>query len=298
MSNVYFGQDEADIIFKELIDLDMELDEDPLSFGPKRINNKISFVRGMLSRCEREFLDVSQQLHTMKRSLKIDTLKLELAKNNLFANDPETRAGKSVSDREAIAAGKLHQEMMNVHDLEMAVDSLTAVWMAVKTKRADLKDIENRLKDQFRLCLEEVGLGAHWGTRNIGDISLNPGLADQAKISDLTDLLNGVDVEINLGKVEGSWEDPEDPEDPEELETVDTFDVDEEDSGDVVKDAIDSITPDLDVETLLPPQSAQEDLDAFLNQELVEPKKKKTKVKPEILEDDGIEDILSTFESE
>jgi len=292
MSHVYFGQEEADIIFEELIVLDMELDEDPLSFGPKRINSKIATVRGMLSRCERVFLDVSQQLHAMKRSLKIDTLTLDLAKKNLFANDPETRAGKSVSDRDAITAGKLLSEMMKVHDLEMAVDSLMAVWMAVKTKRADLKDIEGRLKDQFRLCQEEIGLGGRWGSNVVGDMDMKPGIADQTEIATVTDLLKGMDEEIHLGKHEGTWTDP-----PEQEET-------EEGGGVLVKDndkTLDTVIDedfDLDVETLLPPTTTPEELDVFMNQELVEPLKKQAKPKTEVVEDQGIEDILATFEKE
>jgi len=295
MSNVYFGQEEADHIFEELIVLDMELDEDPLSFGPKRLNNKIALVRGMLSRCERVFLDVSQQLHAMKRSLKIDTLKLDLAKKNLFANDPETRAGKSVSDREAIAAGKLQQELMDVHDLEMAVESLSAVWMAVKTKRADLKDIEGRLKDQFRLCQEEIGLGSRWGSRAVGDIDLTPGIADQTEIANVTDLLQGMDAEIHLGKAEGTWEDPDEtgegPEIGPEIGVEKTFD----------KETVIGIptTENLDVETLLPPTTTSEELDVFMNQDLVEPPKKKVKSKKmEVVEDSSFEDILATFEKE
>ena len=308
MSNVYFGQEEADHIFEELIDLDMELDEDPLAFGPKRINNKIALVRGMLSRCERVFLDVSQQLHAMKRSLKIDTLTLDLARKNLFANDPETRAGKSVADREAIAAGKLQQEMMTVHDLEMAVDSLSAVWMAVKTKRADLKDIEGRLKDQFRLCQEEIGLGSRWGSRVVGELDLTPGIADQTEISNVTDLLQGLDDEIHLGKAEGTWEDPPEPEEETEEDAkveVSVFEetvIEEtvvEDVGELAGKAVDAIEEDMDVETLLPPTTTPEELDAFMNQELVEPPKLKVKSKKmEVVEDEGLEDILATFEKE
>jgi len=311
MGKVYFGQEEADHIFEELIVLDMDLDEDPLAFGPKRLNNKIALVRGMLSRCERVYLDVSQQLHAMKRSLKIETLTLDLAKKNLFANDPETRAGKSVSDREAIAAGKLHTEMMEVHDLEMAVESLSAVWMAIKTKRADLKDIEGRLKDQFRLCQEEIGLGSRWGSRAIGDFDLTPGIADQTEISNVTDLLQGVDEEIHLGKAEGTWEDPPEAEvdgdvdisvSEEEKLVLGETKIEEteiEDTSETAEKAVDAVEDDLDLETLLPPTTTPEELDAFMNQELVEPPKKKAQSKKmEVVEDDGLEDILATFEKE
>jgi len=305
MSNVYFGQEEADHIFEELMPLDMELDEDPLSFGPKRINNKFALVRGMLSRCERIFLDVSKQLHAMKRSLKIKTLELDLAKKHLFATDPETRAGKSVADREAIASGKLHQTTMEVHDLEMAVESLMAVWSIVKTKRADLKDIEGRLRDQHRLCQEEIGLGARWGSRAVGDVNLTPGIGNQSEISAMTEMLDGVDAEIHLGKANGTWKDPIDMDDPDEDSDDDDEDEEIEETPDPAVDKIvDEIIEEADalvetpVEELLVPTATKEETDSFLKQEVIAPPKPAAKKKAQILDDDDLGSILDMFETE
>jgi hypothetical protein len=33
----------------------------------------------------------------------------------------------------------------------------------VRIKRADLKDIQGRLRDQLKVCQEEIGLGGRWG---------------------------------------------------------------------------------------------------------------------------------------
>lgn len=298
MSKVYFGQEEADHIFEELMPLDMELDEDPLSFGPKRINNKFALVRGMLSRCERIFLDVSKQLHAMKRSLKIKTLELDLAKKHLFATDPETRAGKSVADREAIASGKLHQTTMEVHDLEMAVESLMAVWSIVKTKRADLKDIEGRLRDQHRLCQEEIGLGARWGSRAVGDVKLTPGIGNQSEISAMTEMLEGVDAEIHLGKADGTWKDPI------EMDDLDEDSEEEEETEETSESVTDKIIDETEslvetpVEELLVPTATTEETDSFLKQEVVAPKKPAPKKKTKILEDEDLSSILDMFENE
>ena len=35
----------------------------------------------------------------------------------------------------------------------------------IKSRRTDLKDVQGRLRDQLRLCQEETGLGAKWGSR-------------------------------------------------------------------------------------------------------------------------------------
>jgi len=160
-----FTQEDADRIYSELVALQVDLDADPLAYGPKRLNGKVSEVRMMLSRCERLYLDISQKLHAVRRARRRAETDLDLSKKNLFANDPETRAGRSVGDREAIATGKLLEKVHLSHDLEVSETDLEAVLTVVKAKRTDLKDTEGRLRDQIRLCAEEIGLGARWGSK-------------------------------------------------------------------------------------------------------------------------------------
>jgi hypothetical protein len=201
-----FSQEDADRIFTELAELQVDLDNDPLSFGPKRLNSKVSDVRRMLSRCERIYLDVSQRLQTTRRALRIAEAELDISKKHLFANDPETRAGRSVSDREAIAGGKLIKETRTANDLKVTVSDLEAVLIVVKAKRGDLKDAEGRLRDQVRLCQEEIGLGGRWGSaRPSTKIDLNQGVATGADVKMLEELLADVDGEIHLQQLSGAF---------------------------------------------------------------------------------------------
>jgi hypothetical protein len=168
-----------------------------LAFGPKRLNGKLADVRSMLHRCERVFLEVSQKLHNNKREYRIKSTTLKLAKDNLFANDPETRAGRSVGDREAIASGKLKDDAHQVHLLDVSVQDMEAILVVIKAKRSDLRDTQGRLKDQIRLCQEEIGLGDHWGSKvsNAGELKTNLSVVSN---SELDDLIGKVDGEIHL----------------------------------------------------------------------------------------------------
>lgn len=208
-----YPQEEADRVFDILGTLCVELDDDPLPYGPKRLNSKTAQIRRMLDRCEKLFLDISRRLQTTRRALRIGVADLDLAKKNLFANDPETRAGRSVSDREAIAAGKLAQEIQIVRNLTVATEDLDAVMTVIKAKRADLKDTEGRLRDQMRLCSEEIGLGGRWGSRVHDAPDLNGKaaryVATGQDIADLDVILGNVDGEIKLSRDAGTWEDPE-----------------------------------------------------------------------------------------
>ena len=186
--------DYADGIFTELMGLEILLDADPLIYGPKRLNLKISLARKMLARCERLFLDVSQKLSQYKRALRSADLLLDLGKKHLLANDPEVRAGRAVSERDAIATGKLKVEVQAVHNNQHAVEDLEAVLAVVKAKRSDLRDTQGRLRDQIRLCQEEIGLNGRWGSKSYRPTELEPGqgFADGKDIQDVDDLIQEV----------------------------------------------------------------------------------------------------------
>lgn len=150
-------------LYTSLGDMQVELDADPLELGPKRLNEKIALCRGMLSRCERIFLDVSQHLHRYKRQHRAASADFKLQMRELLTNDPEVRMGRNVTDREAIASNKLRPEAEEIDRLTASVEDLEAVLTVVRTKRADLKDIQGRLKDQLKVCQEEISLGGRWG---------------------------------------------------------------------------------------------------------------------------------------
>lgn len=195
--------------------MDVQLDADPLVYGPKRLNGKVALVRSLLSRCERIFLDISQMLAKYKRGLRAAQLDLDLAKKHLLATDPEVRAGRAVSERDAIATGKLKSEVALLAACEHAVEDLDAILNVVKAKRSDLRDIQGRLKDQVRLCQEEIGLGGRWGSKSPRDIELEPGqgVADGSDVEDVNALIaevrRVVDDEVHLpAEIDDS--DPED----------------------------------------------------------------------------------------
>jgi len=150
--------------YQDLSAMQLELDADPLSLGPSRINQKTAECRGYLSKTERMFLEVSQDLYWYRRKHRIALADFELAVQDLMTNDPEVRAGRNITDREAIAHTKLRTERERISVLQFASEDLEAILVVVKTKRNDLKDIAARLRDQIRICQEEVNLGGRWGS--------------------------------------------------------------------------------------------------------------------------------------
>jgi len=200
-----FSEDEVNAIYSELVDLAVPLDNDPVSFGPKRLNAKTADVRRMLDRVHRIYLDLSQKLGAAKRNLRRSQANLELSKNNLFANDPMTRSGRNVADREAIAVMKLKTEVEELNNLTILTTDLEAILTVVKAKHADLKDTEARLRDQVRLCGEELSLGSRWGSAVPNAPALDHRVATGADIKEIDDLLVGLGQQIDLAQHSGSF---------------------------------------------------------------------------------------------
>jgi hypothetical protein len=196
-------------VFDDLASMQVQLDADPLAYGPKRLNGKVAEARGMLTRCEQTFTQVSRDLLALQRRHRAAQTEFKIRMDDLFANDPETRAGRNVSDREALARTKLRAEVQEIARLENLIKDLETVMIVVKAKRADLRDIMGRLKDQMRLCTEETGLGARWGSQVPGARPLTPGIgaAQAGSGMEMAQVLSGVEGEVRLAAADGRFTD-------------------------------------------------------------------------------------------
>lgn len=295
-------QEWVDGVFSELGDLELILDPDPLIFGPKRLNGKVAEARNLLRRCEAIYLQVSHDLHRFSRALRVATTKLKLSKDYLFANDPETRAGRNVADRDAIAAMKLQSQLKEVHRLEISVEDLKSLLTVVKAKRSDLRDTQGRLRDQIRLCQEELGLGGRWGSRLPNAPDIDADKSPSASMDDIEKMLQTVEGEFHLG-IPGVTDD----EDEAEEEALLIGSADEEDEEETEEDTLeeDSESEEEDEEAEeteggnehLEPSATIEDVDAFLSDDdfPAPAPKAKTPAKPSGTEDSGLDDDLDTL---
>jgi len=151
-------------IFAALSGMEVTLDADPLEYGPKRMNAKIAACRNHLDRCQQMYLQMANDHHALNRAMRSAKVEFDLRLQDLLSNDPETRAGRSVRDREAIATMKLREHREEMARIESSISDLDAALTVVKAKRDDLKDTLSRIRDQLKLCQEEIGLGGRWGS--------------------------------------------------------------------------------------------------------------------------------------
>lgn len=154
-----------DEVFGILIKMEVELDDNPLEYGPRRLNLKTSETRKRLAECEHLFLRVSGWLQKCRAAHRAAETNLELGKKHLLSNDPEVRSGRNVADRDALASMKLRAEVEELSKIRTVSEDLEAMLGVIKSKRIDLRDVQNRIRDQMRLCQEEIGLGGRWGSK-------------------------------------------------------------------------------------------------------------------------------------
>lgn len=150
-------------VYTKLTGMDVVLDADPIEFGPSRLNNKVAEARTFLSQTEKLFMEVSQNLHKYKRDLLVAETQYNIEQTNLMASDPHVRSGRSQQEREALAATQLVHIQTKINDCRLAVHDLEDMLKVIKAKRTDLKDLQGRIRDQLKLCQEQVALGQRWG---------------------------------------------------------------------------------------------------------------------------------------
>lgn len=162
-----------DRIYERLTEMDVQLDADPIEFGPSRLNYKTSEVRGHLSSTEKIFMEVSHNLQKIKRDLLIRQTEYNIEQTQLIANDPHVRSGRSQKEREALAATRLVHIQSKINDLTLSAHDLEDLMTVIKAKRTDLKDLQGRLRDQLKLCQEQIALGQRWGSKTFTSQTFN-----------------------------------------------------------------------------------------------------------------------------
>lgn len=193
-------------VFDSLSKMDVDLDSDPMMYGPKRMIAKVALCRDHLSRCQQIFLQVSDDLHRLNRAHRKAKLDFDLQMQDLLANDPDVRAGKNVRDREAVATMKLRSDREEIANIESSIQDLEAVMSVVKAKREDLKDIQGRIRDQVKLCQEEIGLGGKWGSApppgaRTPNLDAAPKV-DRAALETLNEVMGGLEGESSVSDLE------------------------------------------------------------------------------------------------
>jgi len=252
-------------VHKELRSMpDIDLDADPLAVGPKAMNNKKAAISNQLRRCTALQLQLLEDRGWFEHELAREKGKYEIAYTDLLAHNPHVRAGRSTADREAAARVILAEAVARIKDLELSVEDLERLLIAVKTKVTDLRNKQAQLRDQLKICEHELGLGAHWG-QPTGTAYPMPKLKPEAVTADDVAVVDDL-----IAQVEAADRDLEE----EEIEEEEEEETEEEATESVLgheSDVLSQVDEDgrtlLDAheeENVLPSTTTAEEVDTFL----------------------------------
>jgi hypothetical protein len=147
-------------LYDELLGMEVQLDDDPLEFGPNRINAQISRTRNYRTRCQQLLLRLSRDLHLVKRELQVENTRFMMERSYILANDQNVRKkGSSIADREAMVLQALSALVTRVDELKLLVTDLESVHLVISKKVDDLKDIQARLNSQIKVCEMDLATG-------------------------------------------------------------------------------------------------------------------------------------------
>jgi hypothetical protein len=153
-------------IFAYIEKSNLDLDYDPISRGPKFLNNMIAECQNISNEIQKFEREVSKEKMTHERILlKLET-EYEMRFNDLMSNDPEVAKQPSVKDREAKINDMLSDLKGQISRHRLALTDCGHVESVVKSKLRELKDVNRNLRLQIQLVKDEIQLGNAWGDRS------------------------------------------------------------------------------------------------------------------------------------
>jgi hypothetical protein len=158
-------EDYASLIYERLSRLVVELDPDPLSHGPNRLNLKTADARNGLSSVTQMNIEVLNSLRGAKRILMYEEGILELKIKDMVVNDPKVKGFSTAKEREYFCQLQYKTDFEKISRLKEYVQNLEFLLEAIKLKISDMRDLQVRIQNQVRLCESEISIGNKWGTK-------------------------------------------------------------------------------------------------------------------------------------
>jgi hypothetical protein len=140
----------------------VELDPNPIDFGPGRLIEKIHLVRKYQNAVRNMDLQASRDLSRVRRFKSVLEATYNAQRDHLLSTDINIRVQKSASDRVAMVNAKVPRLIGALEDLKIQEQQLVGFLAVVKTTTSNLRDTDRQIKSQISLVGQEISLGAQW----------------------------------------------------------------------------------------------------------------------------------------
>jgi hypothetical protein len=179
-------QSYVDQLYREISELRIELEPDPTILGAR-------YIQGVTSKC-RNYLNrvalIRVQLNQKKRNLMVqvagEETSISIERSRLLAEDTTVRRGSNITDREAIVATILHQQINRVSTLKVDLLDIDTVDKAVKMIHDELIRTSQEIKVQRSLLFSDRVSGAGYGDEtSIGSSLSSPPEVNEGELDEL-----------------------------------------------------------------------------------------------------------------
>lgn len=205
-------------ILKVVEEKSVNLDEDPISKGPKWLNAKVAKCRNLTTKIQAYEREVERSIMVFERKLNKLEAEYEMKLNDKLANDNSVKQLTSSKDRQAKAEDLLRDLKQEILEVETDMTDFKHVRSVIKSKVRELREVTSNIRLQRDLIKQELKLGADQGD-NFG-----------------TD-----DPDLHIDHSEMDVEAEEEEEDEEDVDLSEMFGEDDEDDSDVDPDEIEEL---------------------------------------------------------
>lgn len=150
-------------IYDELNRYEVELASDPVSLGPKYLQELIATCRNHMSQITKILMEVNLEKQMVSREMNAAQTLYDVEADELLATDERVKRAPNIKDREAIIKTLLRDQLRTIATKKAEVNDLTCIEKAVKHKHQELKDTMDAIKMQKSLINAEISTGAMYG---------------------------------------------------------------------------------------------------------------------------------------
>ena len=150
-------------IYAELGRFEIELAPDPISLGPKYLQEIIATCRNYMNAVTKVLMEVNLEKQMLTRELNALQAAYDLEADSLLATDDRVRKQPNIRDRESTVKVLLRDQIRLITAKKAEVNDLACVEKAVKHKHGELKETMDAIKMQKSLIQAEISTGAMYG---------------------------------------------------------------------------------------------------------------------------------------
>lgn len=154
-------------IYVELERYEVQLHPDPRTLGPTYLTDLIATTRNYLNAVSRVQLEIHQEKQSLAREIRAREAALQVASDELLANDERVRRLPSIEDRKATVSVFLRADKQVIENLKASMQDVEYVEKAIRHRHKELTSTMSEIKLQRSLIRDEIDTGAMYGDERV-----------------------------------------------------------------------------------------------------------------------------------